>query len=546
MNVETKVGIFVIIGFFMVALTAAIFGNLDLNAKESKTIFFRLNDATGIRKGTPIMYKGLKVGEVKDIAMRDNKIITKVNIYQEFEIPDNVSFNVKQSGFVGQKFVELETNTTITSNTPLQDNQIYDGNQSTTNMDAVMAKLNDVASEMTTLLKSFNEIITTDKSKDALQDSIANLKDITEGIKSIVSSNDNNIQGIVENAKNITSVLEELITKNEKNLDTSLNNIAEISKTLKSFISSVDTLLSNNQDNIDASLRNLKEITDKVNSTMDEIEQITNDINQGNGTLGMLINDNQTKNDIKKVVSGVSSFFSDESDNNEDKLSLYATIGADYLFDGNSVNTGRGYAGVSFYTNPSNFFLIGVANIPVTNPDSPEYDIYGNKIKNSELAFSLQYSHIFYKVFGLRFGIFDNTLGFATDFYPLKNKDLAVSLEAYDFNTYSHSLDVYTRALIRWHFYKGMFIQAGVEDIIGYTNRMYMVGAGIRFKPTEIGKVANNSTSNQEGTKTNTNKNEQVEKDGMYREYQDKKIKQEKQKGKNKKENDDFFDSLVY
>ena len=38
MNVETKVGIFVILGFFMVALTTTIFGNLDFNKKEGKTV----------------------------------------------------------------------------------------------------------------------------------------------------------------------------------------------------------------------------------------------------------------------------------------------------------------------------------------------------------------------------------------------------------------------------------------------------------------------------------------------------------------------------
>ena len=38
MNVETKVGIFVIIGFFMVAVTAAVFGNLELNSKEGYTV----------------------------------------------------------------------------------------------------------------------------------------------------------------------------------------------------------------------------------------------------------------------------------------------------------------------------------------------------------------------------------------------------------------------------------------------------------------------------------------------------------------------------
>ena len=103
MNLETKVGIFVILGFFMVALTTTVFGNLDFNSKEGKTVYFRLNDATGIREGTPIMYKGIKVGEVQDVTMKNNEIISKVIVYHEFEIPDNVRFNVKQSGFVGQK-----------------------------------------------------------------------------------------------------------------------------------------------------------------------------------------------------------------------------------------------------------------------------------------------------------------------------------------------------------------------------------------------------------------------------------------------------------
>ena len=46
---------------------------VELNSKEGNTVYFRLNDATGIRSGTPIMYKGLKVGEVKDVMMKDNQ-----------------------------------------------------------------------------------------------------------------------------------------------------------------------------------------------------------------------------------------------------------------------------------------------------------------------------------------------------------------------------------------------------------------------------------------------------------------------------------------
>ena len=505
MNLETKVGIFVILGFFMVAITTTVFGNLDFNSKEGKTIYFRLDDATGIRAGTPIMYKGLKVGEVQDVVMKNNQITTKVVVYHEFDIPDNVRFNVKQSGFVGQRYVEFDIDPNIQPKSTLQDSYEYDGRQNSANMDAVMVKLNDVAAEMTTLLKSFNEVITTDESKNALQDSISNLKDITESVKNIVATNDKNIQEVINNAKSMTDMIERIIAKNEKQLNSSINNIAEISQTLKTFTASVDKLVEANKGNIDSSLQNLKEITDKVNSTMEEIESITKDINEGKGTLGLLINDEETKKDVKNVVSKVSNFLGDDSyPSNEDRMTLYATIGADYLFDAKSVNTGRGYVSAQFYTDPRNFYLIGLSNIPPIAPNSPEYDIYGNKMKYSDLAISLQYSHIFYNIFGLRFGVFDNTLGLAADIYPLKNNNLAISFEAYDFNTYKNSLDVYTKAYIRWHFYKGMFVQAGVEDIIGNVNRMYMVGAGVRFKPSEVGKVAKNKEKTEHKKEENT------------------------------------------
>lgn len=560
MNLETKVGIFVILGFFMVALTTTVFGNLDLNSKEGKTVYFRLNDATGIREGTPIMYKGIKVGEVQDVTMKNNEIISKVIVYHEFEIPDNVRFNVKQSGFVGQKYVEFEADPTIQSKSPLQNNYEYDGRQNSANMDAVMAKLNDVAAEMTTLLKSFNEVITTDESKNALQDSISNLKDITESVKNIVATNDKNIQEVIDNAKNMTDMIERIIAKNENQLNSSISNIAEISETLKAFTASVDKLVANNQGNIDDSLKNLKEITDKVNTTMDEIENITKDINEGKGTLGLLINDEETKKDVKNVVSKMSSFLGDSnSADNENGMALYTTIGADFLFDAKSVYTGRGYVQAQFYSDPKNFYLIGLSNIPPIAPNSPEYDIYGSKIKYSELAISLQYSHIFANVFGVRFGVFDNTLGLAADIYPLKNNNLAISLEAYDFNTYQNSLDVYTKAYIRWHFYKGIFIQAGVEDIIGNVNRMYMVGAGYRFKPTEIGKVAKNKEEavkkeentiykeyeEQKDEQKQLEKNNNTEKQ-VIKEDKEENNKKESNDNKKSKKNDDFFDSLVY
>lgn len=527
MSIETKVGIFVVIGSIFIAVLSAVFGNISFHG-GGKTVYFKINDATGIRAGTPIMYRGIKVGEVEEVALQKEYISAKVVVFSGYEIPDNVIFTVKQSGFVGQKYVEFEIDPNVQAKSALLDGYEYDGKQSASSMDAVMAKLDKVAGEMELLLHSINDIVATNESKGALKDTIGNLKAITDSINSLITSNDEKFNEVIENARNMTEVIDRLLVKNEAGINRSVANIDELMQTLKQFGASVDRILQNNEGNIDDSLKNLREITDKINSAMDNIGDITRDINEGKGTLGLLINDNETKENVKNVVSGISSFFGNSKDG-ESGFKLYGTIGADYLFDGKSVNTGRGYAQVSLYTDPRNFYMIGVGNIPNIDPHGDFYDITGRRIKNSELAVSLQYSHIFQKIFGLRFGIFDNTLGLATDFYPLKNDNLTISLEAYDFNAYSSRFDVYTRALIKWYFYKGFFLQGGVEDIIGNTNRMYMVGTGVRFSPGDFKKTAGKDDDMQK------------EDDGMEEPVSEKAVlKEENNKHK------DYFDSLVY
>lgn len=584
MNIETKVGIFTVTGLILMAVLSIMFGKFDLFEEDGKSVYFRLKDATGLSQGTPVVYLGIKAGEVSGVAMDNGTILAKVKIYDKFNIPDNVKFSVKQSGFVGERYVELENDPKTQPKAYLLDGYEYNGKQSTSNMDTVMLKLDLVAEEMNTLLKTFNDVLSNDKSKDALQESIKNLKDITESINKIVESNGENLNDVLENAKKMTDAVERMLAKNENNINNSMNNLSELTYSLKELSKSVNVLLKNNDGNINSSLSNIKDITDKVNSTMDEIKNITKDINEGKGTLGLLINDEETKEDVKKVVKGVSSFFGDDNGSGEedDGFKLYGTIGGEYLFDGKGVNTGRGYAGATLYTNPSNFFMLGVSNIPVINPNASEVDIYGNRIKSSTLAFSLQYSHIFYNIFGLRFGIFENTLGLAADLYPLKNNNLAISLEAYDFNGYKNRLDVYTRALIRWHFYKGFFLQGGVEDVLGNTNRVYMLGAGVRFRPSDLRKLADNSKNKKaaksateapvyndykdkkesnkkyskpepvkekeaeprvEKVKTDTNADKNS--NNRYDEYKAYKEKQDYNK-KTEKRNDDFFDSLVY
>ena len=548
MKAETKVGIFTVLGVILIIIISIVFGKFNLISADGKKIFFRIENASGLNSGTPIFFKGIKVGEVDSISMKDGQITAAIVIYDEYKIPDNVRFNIKQAGFVGQKYVELEINKDIPQKSVLMNNYEYDSNQQSASIDSVMAKMDALAGEMTKLLQTFNEVVSPIEQKSSLKETVLNIEKITTSVNDLITNNDRNIQAVLSNIKNLTDKFDKIIVDNEKDINTSIGNIAELTTSLKSLSTSINGLLAKNEANINTSLGNIKEISEKLNSTMDEIKVIAKDINSGKGTLGLLINDEQTKEDVKKVVRGVSSFFGDGDD---DGLRLYTTVGGDFLFDGVSTYTGRGYANLSLYTDKKNLLQLQVGNTPIIDPNYPETMIEGNPMKYSKLAFSLQYSRIFNEIFAIRFGIFDNTLGFATDFYPLKNNDLLISLEAYDFNAYRNNFEFYTRALIRWHFYKGLFLQAGVEDVIGYRNRMYMIGAGFRLEPLRIAKNAREKKELEKAKAKSPVYNEYIDnkdrkKDGNKDKENKTKESTTKDKKKDTKKKDDFYDSLVY
>lgn len=496
---ETKVGLFVIVATLMITGMSVIFGKVDLKKDKGYNVEFQIVDASGLQPDSPVFFRGVRVGTLKKVILRGNDLVATISLTEGFQIPDNVLFAVRQAGFIGQKYVELVQDKKKPAAAYLEPDKIYDGNQSVVNIDDVVAKIDGVAEQIVTLVKALNDVVDKDETKIALRETIENIRSISDNINKLIAANDEKFGDIIDNTRRLTGMIDRLIAANEDNLNKSINNIAEITAYLKDFSKSLDNVTSNNKTDIDESIKNIRKITDKLNETIDGVNNITDDINEGRGTVGMLINDNTTRDEVREVISSVKDMVS-----RVDNYKLFVTFGADYLINANDA---RGYVNLRLYTRPNTFYQLGISNTPRTTPTTTttkfvlvpnpgnsasypdgniSYESTRTEYNSSKLAFSLQYGHIFAEYVGLRIGIFENTLGLAADIYPLKNDNLTLSLEAYDFGNFNKGFQVYTKAMIRWHFYKGFFIQAGVEDLFNFEKRIYAVGGGVRFSDDDL------------------------------------------------------------
>ena len=278
-GLELKVGIFVVAATFIIAAMGVIFGKVDFSKEQGYEVRFEISDASGINEAAPVFYRGVRIGTMHSISLMGEDLIASMYLDNEFKIPDNVMFTIKQRGFIGESYVELVRNTQVPASGFLSSGNIYDGRQNIVSIDAIMAKVDKAAEELTTLISSLNEVFAKEESKVALSESIQSLKNIGANLEKLIDSNDEKLNEIIENTRSLTAAIDRVVKKNEENLDISIANIKDLTASLKSFSASVDELAEKNKQNIDNSLANIEDITAKLNVAMDDVSSIAKDLN---------------------------------------------------------------------------------------------------------------------------------------------------------------------------------------------------------------------------------------------------------------------------
>lgn len=112
---EGSVGLFFLLGIGLfvamsVWLRQAYFGERGYQA------IVEFDNAAGMQVGTPVRYRGVKVGQVMAIKTGTDKVNVEIKITQtDFVIPRNVRAEINQSGFIGQNAIDIVPTETVSA-----------------------------------------------------------------------------------------------------------------------------------------------------------------------------------------------------------------------------------------------------------------------------------------------------------------------------------------------------------------------------------------------------------------------------------------------
>lgn len=296
---EFKVG-----AFATVCIALLIIGYSLLKGNEvfssSDSYYAVYNSVEGLSVSNPVKIKGVHVGRVSNIFLGD-KVTVEFKINGGIKIPKHSIARIASADILGSRQIDIDLSNEKDFHKD-GDTLTSDVQESLTS--SVKAEILPVKQKAENLMSSIDSVITTihevfnNETRDNI---IRSVKSITQTLDHINSSSEN---------------IDNLLEKNTTKLQNIFNNIESITLNLKK-----------NEDNITAILSNLNQITDSLakanliqtinnaKETLAHTSEILDKINNGKGSIGLLINDDKLYNNLEQSSKNLDALLVDLKEN---------------------------------------------------------------------------------------------------------------------------------------------------------------------------------------------------------------------------------------
>lgn len=268
------------------------------NVFEKKTYYYAIYDKVdGLTTSDPVTFHGLPVGKVMSLDLLDDtsgRSIAKILMKKDIKIPVNSAFQLYSADLLGEKAVQLIVGD---AKQYAQNGDTLQGNIAASLTEEVSMQILPVKQKAEDLLGSIDSTITI-------------LKVILKGGQ--IESSMSNIESATVSFSKVAKNIDTLIATQRQTLSRTFTNIEHITANLDSNGENITRMFENLAQLSDTlSEANIKEAVANLNSSLVELEKLLTSINNGEGTLGMLVTDKALYDNLTKSTANLESLLAD-------------------------------------------------------------------------------------------------------------------------------------------------------------------------------------------------------------------------------------------
>ena len=284
---ETKVGILAAIAIAIFIVGYNFLKGNDIFTSENE-FYAKYDKVDGLAISKPVLVNGFQIGRVSALTLQPNgQILAQFKINPKYVVPNNTIARLESTDLLGSKAVIFDLGNSLkyaidgdTLNANVQQNIMEQ-------VEPVQKKAQLIIAKLDSLLSSVNTILNPDFQKN-----------VSRSFASIAKT--------LETLEITSKTVDGAVSIQAKRIDNILANAESISSNLKNNNEKI-TAIMNNMNNFTDQLAkaNFKETLDNANKAVADLQATVAKINNGAGSLGMLLNDEKLYNNLNNAAANL-------------------------------------------------------------------------------------------------------------------------------------------------------------------------------------------------------------------------------------------------
>ncbi|WP_419800668.1 MlaD family protein [Mucilaginibacter sp.] len=301
---ETKIGALTAIAITVLILGYNFLRGNDIFSREQ--LFYAIySHVDGLNVSKPVLVNGFQIGRISNMRLQHSgKTVVEFKISKDYPIPENSVAKLISTDLLGNKAVEFE----------LGNSAVFAENKDTLrsnverslaeSVQPVQKKVETIIAKMDSLLTSVNTILNPgfannfDRSFKSIANTLATLESTSKRVDGLVGTEGGKVGKILSNFESIST-----------NLRNNNDRIARI-------VSNFDKLSDQ------AAKVNIQETLTNANKAVSDLQVAINKINNGKGSLGLLLNDDKMYNNLNNAAESLDKLIVDVKENPKRYISV--------------------------------------------------------------------------------------------------------------------------------------------------------------------------------------------------------------------------------